>query len=174
MGRVCVSNLSKRPCNLQGRTAGSQGSLDKSRLCQMSGRSVRQKTLESKESSLKSVPLAVQQHKNTRKRWKLKHLRKVKNENTWERWKMETPERWNMRKFRFLKYKKSFKSGFFSFFELGKYKRNIRVESSISRNIRKFCYARVLNIPFLKYKKGSVMLRFWIFLSWNITKALLC
>ena len=144
----------------------------------------------SKESSLKSVPLAIQQHKNTQKRWKmkhlrnvkmktpekcekLKHLRKVKNENTWERWKMETPERWNMRKFRFLKYKKLFKSGFFSFFELGKYKRNIRVQSSISRNT-KFCHARVLNIPFLKYKERSVMLRFWIFLSWNITKALLC
>ena len=153
----------------------------------------------SKESSLKSVPLAIQQHKNTQKRWKMKHLRycenentremwktetpkkaekwkhlrKVKNENTWERWKMETPERWNMRKFRFLKYKKLFKSGFFSFFELEKYKRNIRVESSISRNT-KFCHARVLNIPFLKYKERSVMLRFWIFLSWNITKALLC
>ena len=40
-GRVCVSKLNGRPCSLQRRTAGSQGSLDKSRLCQMSGRSVR-------------------------------------------------------------------------------------------------------------------------------------
>ena len=34
-----------------------------------------------------------------------------------------------------------------------KYKRNIRVESPISENIRKFCYARI-----------------WIFFSWSIRK----
>ena len=34
-----------------------------------------------------------------------------------------------------------------------KYKRNMRLESSISESIRKFPYARLLNIPFLKYKK---------------------
>ena len=37
---------------------------------------------------------------------------------------------------------------------------NRRVESSIYKNIRKFRYARVLNIPFLKYRKKSI--------SWNI------
>ena len=37
-----------------------------------------------------------------------------------------------------------------------RYKRNIRLESSISRNIRKFRYARVQNILFLKYKKSSI------------------
>ena len=35
-----------------------------------------------------------------------------------------------------------------------KYKRNIRVESPISENIRKFCYARILNILCLKHKKA--------------------
>ena len=59
MGRVWVSNLSGRPWNLQGRTAGSQGSLDKSKLCQMAGRSVRQKTSESRKCSLKSVAFTV-------------------------------------------------------------------------------------------------------------------
>ena len=34
MGRVCVSRISMKPCKFQGITAGSQGSLDKSRLCQ--------------------------------------------------------------------------------------------------------------------------------------------
>ena len=29
---VCVSRISMKPCKLQGRTAGSQGSLDKRRL----------------------------------------------------------------------------------------------------------------------------------------------
>ena len=38
----------------------------------------------------------------------------------------------------------------------------------ISRNIRKFRYSRVLNIPFLKYKKSSVMAGLWIYLSRNI------
>ena len=46
-----------------------------------------------------------------------------------------------------------------------KYKRNIRLESSISGNIRTFHYARVLNIPFLKYRKSSV--------SWNLKKLFL-
>ena len=51
-----------------------------------------------------------------------------------------------------------------------KYKRNIRLESSISGNIRKFRYARVLNIPFLKYKKSFVTPGFSIYLSWNRIK----
>ena len=37
-----------------------------------------------------------------------------------------------------------------------------------SWNTRKICYGRVLNIPFLKYKKSSVMAGFWIFLCWSI------
>ena len=32
MDQVCVSRISVKPCNFQGRTAGSQGSLDKGRL----------------------------------------------------------------------------------------------------------------------------------------------
>ena len=38
-----------------------------------------------------------------------------------------------------------------------KYKKNIRVGSSISGNIWKFRFTRVLNIPLLKHKKSSVM-----------------
>ena len=60
------------------------------------------------------------------------------------------------RKYHFLKYKKLFKSGFLSFFELGKLLPEIYEKykaSSISGNIRKFRYARVLNILFQKYKK---------------------
>ena len=37
-----------------------------------------------------------------------------------------------------------------------KYERNKRLKNSISGNVRKFYYARVLNIPFPKYKKSSV------------------
>ena len=55
-----------------------------------------------------------------------------------------------------------------------KYKRNIRVESSIYKNKRKFRYVRVLNISSLKYKKSSVMLGFWLFLSSSIRKVPLC
>ena len=33
-GRVCVSNHSGKPCTLQGKTASSQGNLDKSKLAQ--------------------------------------------------------------------------------------------------------------------------------------------
>ena len=33
---------------------------------------------------------------------------------------------------------------------------SLELESSISRNIRKFRYVRVLNIPFLKYKKAPL------------------
>ena len=51
-----------------------------------------------------------------------------------------------------------------------KQKRNIKVERSISRNIRKFRWPRVLNIPFQKYKEISVMLGFSIYLSRNIRK----
>ena len=46
-----------------------------------------------------------------------------------------------------------------------KYKRNIRLEGSISRNITKFLYARVLSISLLKYKKSSV--------SWKLEKLFL-
>ena len=49
MDRVCVSRISINPCKFQGITAGSQGSLDKSRLCQ----NVR------KKCPLKTVALAV-------------------------------------------------------------------------------------------------------------------
>ena len=45
MDRVCVLNLSGESCTFQDRTADSQGSLDKSRLCQMSGRSVKEKSM---------------------------------------------------------------------------------------------------------------------------------
>ena len=65
-----------------------------------------------------------------------------------------------------------FENLFCFFFELGLKSFifwNIR-ESSISRKKRKFRYARVLNIPFLKYKKSSVMLGFWIILCWNLRK----
>ena len=53
-----------------------------------------------------------------------------------------------------------------------KYNRSIRLKSSISRNIRKFHCARVLNMPFPKYEKSSVTPGFWIYLSWNIRKFL--
>ena len=41
MGQVCVLKISMNPCKLQGRPAGSQGGLDKSRLyqnCQEGGK----------------------------------------------------------------------------------------------------------------------------------------
>ena len=44
MGRVCVSRISMKPCKLQGRTAGSQGGLDKctlSQKCQRKERKVK-------------------------------------------------------------------------------------------------------------------------------------
>ena len=41
-----------------------------------------------------------------------------------------------------------------------KYKRNVRLESSIPRNIRKLYYTRVENMSFLKYKKSLVKLGF--------------
>ena len=71
---------------------------------------------------------------------------------------------WNMRNFLILepessiswKYKISFRGDFFYFSRPENYflkcKRNIRLESSISGNIRKFRYARILNIPFLNKK----------------------
>ena len=82
----------------------------------------------------------------------------------------------------FLKYKKFFNNrfesfvsrnirnflivGFFDFSRTESYflkcKRNIRLDRSISENIRKFRYARGLNISFLKYRKSSVMPGFWI------------
>ena len=34
MGQVCVSRITMKPCKLRGRTAGSQGGLDNSKLCQ--------------------------------------------------------------------------------------------------------------------------------------------
>ena len=73
---------------------------------------------------------------------------------------------WNIRNFLILapkssiswKYKNFFRGNFFFYFSSPesyflKCKRDIRLESSISWNIRKFRYARVLNIPYLKYKK---------------------
>ena len=58
--------------------------------------------------------------------------------------------------FNFLKINNFFRGAFFYFLSLEsfflKYKTNVRVESSISENIRKFRYARVLNYPFLIYK----------------------
>ena len=79
------------------------------------------------------------------------------------------------RKFHFLKYKNFFQSVFFFHFLSSesyflKYKRNIRLESSISRNIRKIRWARILNIRFLKYEKSSFMPGLWIYLSWSIRK----
>ena len=59
MSRVCVSNLSENPCNLQVRTAGFMEALTKAGCAKMLGRSVRQKTLESEKRSLKSIALAV-------------------------------------------------------------------------------------------------------------------
>ena len=70
MGRVYLLNHSGKPCSLQGRTAGSQGNLDKSKLrqCmhQMWERSTRLKTPECKKLPIKSVALAEQkrQHQN--------------------------------------------------------------------------------------------------------------
>ena len=37
VGQVCVLKISMKPCKLQGRTAGSQGGLDKHRLSQNIG-----------------------------------------------------------------------------------------------------------------------------------------
>ena len=87
----------------------------------------------------------------------------------------------------FSEYKKLCKKEFFLLFELEiyslKYNRNIRPESSISRNIRKFHhawvliipflntenfrYARVLNIPFPKCKK-NIFLRYFLILESEI------
>ena len=52
------------------------------------------------------------------------------------------------------KRKKHFKSGLFSFLELGKLlgKFHFQKYKKVPL-IRKFCYAKVLNMPFLKYKK---------------------
>ena len=66
-----------------------------------------------------------------------------------------------------LKYKNFFSEYLFLYFlccesYFLKYIRNIRLENSISRNIRKFRHASALNMTFLKYKKSSVMPRFWI------------
>ena len=83
---------------------------------------------------------------------------------------------WNIRSFFSLvlkssispKYKKLFKSVFFFLSSESyylKYKRNMRLEGSISRNITKFLYARVLSISLLKYKKSSV--------SWKLEKLFL-
>ena len=58
------------------------------------------------------------------------------------------------RRFHFPNYKKFFQSRFCSTFWARKVTSwNIRLESFISRNIRKLHDARVLNVPFLKYKK---------------------
>ena len=58
--------------------------------------------------------------------------------------------------------------GFFLFFEL----RKLLPEIEEKYKVRKlyFRYARVLNMSFLKYKKNSVMLGFWIYLSRNTIK----
>ena len=78
------------------------------------------------------------------------------------------------KKFHFPKYRKLFKSEFFSFFECrkllpqtqGKYK----VHFYFYFLKFYFRYVRILNIPFLKYKKSSVKPGFRIYLSWNIRK----
>ena len=91
IGQVCLSKLRRRPYNLQEKTAESQASLDKTKLCQMLGRSGKKiteskkklsqirstcgtvanvrkeckvKTPQSRKSSLKSIALAVQPYKN--------------------------------------------------------------------------------------------------------------
>ena len=114
-------------------------------------------------------------------------LRKVKNENTQERWKMKHPRKVKNGNTKFFQSgyngnKEFFQSEFFFFFSISesyllKYKKNIRVESPISRNMNYFCktfyrrcltvfwiclelwiyqgskYAQVLNVPFPKDKK---------------------
>ena len=52
MGQVCVSRISMKPCKLQGRTAGSQGGLDKCRKISVKERKV-------KKSQLQTIALAV-------------------------------------------------------------------------------------------------------------------
>ena len=76
-----------------------------------------------------------------------------------EAWKYKEFFNLEARKFHFLKYKIFFHCGFFHFScseSYLKYKRNIGLRSSISENRRKFRSIKVLNIPFLKYKKSSV------------------
>ena len=59
MGRVCVSWIIRMmPCKLQGRTAGSQGGLDKRRNMSVKEHKVK-KRLWVKKSPLKTVALAV-------------------------------------------------------------------------------------------------------------------
>ena len=60
MGWVGVSKISMKPCKLQGRTAGSQGALDKSRLCQKCQEGAEGKKMPvGKKCPLKTIALVV-------------------------------------------------------------------------------------------------------------------
>ena len=96
-GRVCVLNLSGRPCNLQGRTAGSQGSLDKSRLCQMSGTEC--KVINAWEYRELSHICSTRGTKTPEQVEKMKTPEKCEIGNTLERWKMKTPNKGEKRKY---------------------------------------------------------------------------
>ena len=83
----------KDPANFKEGLPAPRESLKKKQVVPNGGKECQVITPGSKRYSLKSVGLAVQQHKSTWERWKMKYLRKMKSENIRERWKIKTPEK---------------------------------------------------------------------------------